>query len=60
MRCWVRQIYSLVNSMNAFFVSVSEDLPRLQYSHLNFNAKETLPAKLAISVIDTELALATL
>jgi len=34
----------LVNSMNAFFVSVTEDLPGLQFSHLNVYTKEPLPA----------------
>ena len=48
---------SLVNSMNRFFVSVCEDLPRLQSSHPIFDADEPLPAEFIISVTDTEVAL---
>ena len=48
---------SLVNSMNVFFVSVCEDLPRLQSSHPIFDADEPLPAEFIISVTDTEVAL---
>ena len=48
---------SLVNSMNAFFVSVCEDLPILQSSHPNFDADEPLPAAFIINVTYTEVAL---
>ena len=48
---------SLVNSMNGFFVSMCEDLPRLQSSHPIFDANEPLPAEFIISVRDTEVAL---
>ena len=48
---------SLVNSMNGFFVSVCEDLPRLQSSHPIFDADEPLPAEFIVSVTDTKVAL---
>ena len=48
---------SLVNSMNGFFVSVCEDLPRLQSSHPIFGADDPLPAEFIISVSDTEVTL---
>ena len=48
---------SLVNSMNGFFVSVCDDLPRLQSSHPIFDADEPLLAEFIISVTDTEVAL---
>ena len=48
---------SLVNSMKGSFVSVCEDLPRLQSSHPIFDADEPLPAEFIISVTDTEVAL---
>ena len=52
---------SLVNSINEFFVSVSEDLPsRLQASHSIFDASDPLPvpAQYTISVNVTGTALA--
>ena len=52
-----RNMDSLVNLLNAWFVSVNEDLPRLRPTHPIFDIKESLPAKLTISVSDTELAL---
>ena len=48
---------SLVNYMNGFFVSVCEDLPRLQSSHPIFDADEPLPAEFIISVTDTKMEL---
>ena len=62
MRCRVNKytdgdLDSLVNSMNGFFVSVCEDLPRLLSSHPIFDADEPLPAEFIISVTDAEVAL---
>ena len=48
---------TLVNPMNACFVAISEDLPRLRPTHPIFDIKEPLPAKFTISVSDTKLAL---
>ena len=48
---------SLFNLMNACFVSVSEDLPRLRATHPIFELRKPLPAKFTISVSDTKLAL---
>ena len=48
---------SLVNPMNGFFVSVYEDLPRLQSSHPICDVDEPLPAEFIINVTDTEVAL---
>ena len=36
---------SLVNSINEFFVSVSEYLPRLQASHSIFDVSDPLPVQ---------------
>ena len=47
----------LANTINEFFVSVSDDLPRLQPTHPIFEVSETLPAEFTISVQDTEAAL---
>ena len=49
---------SLVNSINEVFVSVSEDLPRLQASHSIFDVSDLLPVQYTISVNVTEAALA--
>ena len=49
---------SLVNSINEFFVSVSEDLPRLQASHSIFDVSDPLSVQFTISVNVTEAALA--
>ena len=49
---------SLVNSINEFFVSVSEHLPRLQASHSIFDVSDPLPVQYTISVNVTEAALA--
>ena len=49
---------SLVNSINEFFVSVSEDLPRLQASHSIFDVSDPLSVQYTISVNVTEAALA--
>ena len=49
---------SLVNSTNELFVSVSEDLPRLQASHYIVGVSDLLPAQYTISVNVTEAALA--
>ena len=49
---------SLVNSKNELFVSVSEDLPRLQASHSIFDVRDPLPVQYTISVNVTEAALA--
>jgi len=46
----------LDDSTNAFFVLVSDVVPRLEYSDPVFDIKQPLPAKFTISVIDTELA----
>ena len=48
----------LVNSMNEFVVSVSEDLPRLQPSHPVFDVREHIPAEFIIDVACTQTALA--
>ena len=48
---------SLVNSINRFFVSVSEHLTRLQSYHPIFDVDEQLPDEFTISVSDTEAAL---
>ena len=48
---------SLVNSVNRFFMSVWEDVSRLQSSHPIFDANEPLSAEFVISVTDTEVAL---
>ena len=48
---------TLVNRMIECFVSISEDLPRLRATHPIFDIKEPLPAKFAINVNDTKLAL---
>ena len=47
----------LANTINEFFVSVSDDLPRLQPTHPIFEVSEPLPAEFTISVQDTEAAL---
>ena len=49
---------SLVNSINEFFVSVSENLPILQASHSIFDVSDPLPVQYTISVNVTEAALA--
>ena len=49
---------SLVNSINELFVSVSEDLPRLQTPHSIFDVSDPLPVQYTISVNVTEAALA--
>ena len=49
---------SLVNSINEFFVSVSEYLPRLQASHSIFEVSDPLPVQYTISVNVTEAELA--
>ena len=49
---------SLVNCINEFFVSVSEDLPRLQASYSIFDVSDPLPAEYTISVKVTEWPLA--
>ena len=49
---------SLVNSINELFVSVSEDLPRLQASHSIFDVSDPLPAQYTIRANVTEAALA--
>ena len=43
-----------LNRMNACFVSISEDLPRLRATHPIFDIKEPLPAKFTINVSDTK------
>ena len=48
---------SLVNSINEFCVSVSEDLPRLQASYYIFDVSNPLPVEYTISVNVTEAAL---
>ena len=48
---------SLVKSMNAFFVSVCEYIPKFQSSQPIFDADEPLLVELIISIIDTEVAL---
>ena len=48
----------LVNSMNDFVVSVSEDLPRLQPSHPVFEVREHIPVEFIIDVACTQTALA--
>ena len=48
---------TLVNRMNACFVSISENLPKLRATHPIFDIKEPLPVKFTISVSDTKLAL---
>ena len=48
---------TLVNPMNACFVAISADLPKLRATHPIFDIKEPLPAKFTISVSDTKLAL---
>ena len=48
---------SLVNSMKRIFVSVWEDLARLQSSHPIFDANEPLSAEFVISVTYTEVTL---
>ena len=50
-------VNSLVNPMKRLFVSVWDDLPRLQSSHPIFDANEPLSAEFVISVTDTEVAL---
>ena len=47
-----------VNSINEFFVSVSEDLPRLQASHSIFDVSDPLPVQYTINVNVNEAALA--
>ena len=49
---------SLIKSINELFVSVSEDLQRLQASHSIFDVSDPLPAEYTISVNVTEVALA--
>ena len=48
---------SLANTMNGFFVSVSEHLPRLDRDHEVFSVNEELPDQYVISVADTVEAL---
>ena len=48
---------TLVNRMNACFVSISEYLPRLRATHPIFDIKEPVPAKVTIGANDTKLAL---
>ena len=48
---------SLVKFMNGIFLSVCNNLLRLQSSHPIFDADEPLPAEFIISVTDTEVAL---
>ena len=40
---------NLVNRMNACFVTISEDLPKLRVTHPIFDNKEPLPAKFTIA-----------
>ena len=47
----------LVNTMNNFFVSVSDGLPRLQPTRPVFVIREPIPAELIISLASTETAL---
>ena len=47
----------LVNTINYFFVSVSQDLPRLQSSRPIFEVSEPLRDEFIISVEDAEAAL---
>ena len=47
----------LANTMNDFFVSVSDHLPRLNKSHKVFNVNEELPDQYVISVYTTFKAL---
>ena len=51
-------VAKLVNSMNDLFVSVSEELPRLQPSHPVFDVREPIPAEFLIDVACTQTALA--
>ena len=48
---------SLANTMNGFFVSVSEHLPRLDRDHEVFSVNEELPDQYVFSVADTVEAL---
>ena len=48
---------TLVNRMNACFVAISEDLPRLRATHPISHIKKPLPAEYTINVSDTKLAL---
>ena len=56
-KCTNVDMDSLVNSMNGFFVSVCEYVPRFQSSHPIFDPDEPLPVEFIISVTDTEAAL---
>ena len=47
----------LSNTINEFFVSVSDHLPRLNKSHKMFNVNEELPDQYVISVCTTFKAL---
>ncbi len=50
-------LMALANRINEFFVSVSEDMPRLTSSHPIFDLSDPLPHDFIISVSDTETAL---
>ena len=56
-KCTNVDMDSLVKFMNGIFVSVCDNLLRLQSSHPIFDADEPLPAEFIISVTDTEVAL---
>ena len=56
-KCTEGAMTQLVNSMNDFFVSVSEDLPRLDPTHRVFDIEEPLPAEFTIEAASTQRAL---